>query len=65
MKVQQLLKVIDKYDGQLSQKSRSAFAALCDEHTFTKGTLLLKPSQPDSSEYILLNGTARTFFSEY
>lgn len=61
MEVQQLLKVINKYDGHLSQKSRCAFADLCDEHTFTKGTILLKPNQIDTSEYILLNGTVRTF----
>ena len=61
MKVQQLQKVIDRYHSNLSQRSSTAFADLCFETTYSGGSMLLKPSQPDRSEYILLNGIARTF----
>jgi len=61
MEAQRLLKSIDKYSGHLTQKSRAALAALCHEKTFIRGAMVLKPGQADSSEYILLNGIARTF----
>lgn len=61
MEAQRLQKTINNYNNHLTQKSSAAFANLCDELTFKKGTIILKPNQSDSSEYILLNGTARTF----
>ena len=61
MKVQQLQKVIDRYHSNLSQRSSTAFADLCFETRYSGRSMLLKPSQPDRSEYILLNGIARTF----
>lgn len=61
MELQKLNKSIDKYSNGLSQKSRAEFAALCFEKTFVNGSQLLKPYQPDKSEYVLLNGIVRTF----
>ncbi len=61
MKVERLQKTINKYNSHLTQKSGAAFGALCDEHNFKKGTILLKLNQSDNAEYILLKGTARTF----
>ena len=61
MEVQQLHKSIDNYSKDLTQKSQEAFAALCFEKTFARASTLLKPYQPDQSEYVLLSGIARTF----
>jgi CRP-like cAMP-binding protein len=61
MEVQQLNKAIDKFSSNVSQKSRIAFTALCVEKTFSHARILLKPQQSDQSEYILLDGIARTF----
>ncbi|WP_036195870.1 Crp/Fnr family transcriptional regulator [Maribacter antarcticus] len=61
MEVQQLNKSIDKFSSNVSQKSRTAFTTLCIEQTFARACILLKPQQSDQSEYILLDGIARTF----
>ena len=61
MEIQQLNKSIDKYSSSLTQKSRAAFAALCNKRIVACGSYLLKPQQPDQSEYILLRGIVRTF----
>lgn len=61
MEVQQLHSSIDKYNRNLTQKSRAAFAALCVEKTLAGGSVFLKPHKPDQSEYFLLSGIARTF----
>lgn len=61
MKVQRLQKAIDTYSEQVTQKSRVSLSALCHENTFLKGAMVLKPRQPDNSEYILLSGIVRTF----
>lgn len=61
MEVQQLHKPIDIYSKNLTQKSRVVFAALCAEKTVARGSIFLKPHQPDQSEYILMSGIARTF----
>ncbi len=61
MEVQQLNKAIDKFSSNVIQKSRIAFTALCVEKTFSHARILLKPQQSDQSEYILLDGIARTF----
>jgi CRP-like cAMP-binding protein len=61
MEAQRLQNTIDNYKSHLTQRSIAAFANLCDELTLKKGTIILKPNQSDSSEYILLKGTARTF----
>ena len=61
MEVQQLHTSIDNYSLDLTQKSRKAFAALCFEMTFARGSALLRPHQPDQSEYVLLSGIVRTF----
>jgi CRP-like cAMP-binding protein len=61
MEVQQLNKAIDKFSSNVIQKSRIAFTALCVEKTFSHARILLKPQQSYQSEYILLDGIARTF----
>jgi CRP-like cAMP-binding protein len=61
MEIHQLNKSIDKYNRDLTLKSRKRFAELCVEKTFLKGDRLLNPNQSDRWEYILLQGIARTF----
>ncbi len=61
MKVEQLNECIDKFSSNVTLKSRMALTTLCVEKTFTRASILLKPLQSDQSEYILLDGIARTF----
>ncbi|WP_149276257.1 Crp/Fnr family transcriptional regulator [Pareuzebyella sediminis] len=61
MDVSKIHKTIEQYTPHLSLKSRKEFATLCEEQNFKSGVLLFKPNQPNDSEYILLNGIARTF----
>jgi len=61
MELLRLDKSINRHSADLSHKSRTAFAELCFEKDFAKGSLLTKPHQYDRSEYILLKGIIRTF----
>jgi len=61
MEIRKLDKTIEKYGVELSYKSHKEFADLCLEEKISIGSLILKPNQPDQSEYILLDGIVRTF----
>lgn len=61
MEVLKLHKTIEKYTPNLSQKSLNELAAICEEQNFESRSLLIKPNQPEHSEYLLLKGIARTF----
>lgn len=61
MEIRKLAKTVAKYGIELSHKSGKEFADLCLEENIPIGSLLLKPNQPNKSEYILLDGIARTF----
>lgn len=61
MDVSNLHKTIEKCTPHVSLKSRKELAAICEGQNFKSGTLLFKPNQPEQSEYILLQGVARTF----
>lgn len=61
MEVSKLDKSIGAYTSHVSQNARQLLAALCIEQKSKKDSILLKPNQTDDSEYILLQGIARTF----
>lgn len=61
MEVSKLDKSIGAYTSHVSQNTRQQLAAICIEQKLKKHSILLKPNQTDDSEYILLQGIARTF----
>jgi len=61
MEVSKLDKSIGAYTSHVSQNARQRLAAICIEQKSKKDSILLKPNQTDDSEYILLQGIARTF----
>lgn len=61
MDVSKLHKTFEKYTPQISLNSRKEMTTICEEQNSKSGTLLFKPNQPEQSEYILLQGIARTF----
>lgn len=61
MEVSKLDRSIGAYTSHVSQNARQQLAAICIEQKSKKDGILLKPNQTDDSEYILLQGIARTF----
>lgn len=61
MEVSKLDKTIDAYTSHVSQNARQQLAAICIEQQSNKGSFLHRPNETDDSEYILLQGIARTF----
>ncbi len=54
-------RAIARYTPQMSQKSRAELATICTEEHRKGGDLLFEPRRYNPSEYILIDGIARTY----